>query len=125
MHSPMKDVPVTMEAAEGTMRNVEWGGMTFEVGHFKKMMDPGQLFKGLPDDSCQCPHWGHVIKGKLRYRFGQREEVYSAGEVYYAPPGHLPVIEAGTEYVELSPTDQLKKTYEVVERNMASMQKVR
>ncbi len=31
------------------------------------------LFQGLPDDRCQCPHWGYVIKGELRYRFASHE----------------------------------------------------
>jgi hypothetical protein len=121
MRGSFKDIAIAMEVPEGTVRYVEWGGMTVELGKFKKTLDPGPVFKGLPDDRCQCPHWGYVIKGQLRYRFADREEVYKAGDVYYAAPGHLPVIEAA-EYVEFSPTDLLKKTMEVVERNMAAMQ---
>jgi len=30
--------------------------------------DLSPLFKGLPGDRCQCPHWGVVVKGKLEYR---------------------------------------------------------
>jgi hypothetical protein len=122
MRGSFKDIAVTMEMPEGTLRYVEWGGMTVELGKFKKTSDPSSLFKGLPNDRCQCPHWGYIIKGRLRYRFADREEVYKAGDVYYAPPGHLPVIEAA-EWVEFSPTDLLNKTMEVVGRNMAAMQK--
>jgi quercetin dioxygenase-like cupin family protein len=68
-----------------------------------------------------CPHWGYVVKGSLRYRFADREEVYNAGDVYYAPPGHTPVVEAGCEYVEFSPTDQLRKTIEVVTHNRQAL----
>ncbi len=124
MRSSLSDIPVTAEMPEGTLRYIEWGGMTVEAGKFKKAIDPGPLFKGLPGDRCQCPHWGYVIKGKIRYKFADREEVYKAGDVYYAPPGHLPVIEAA-EWVEFSPTDLLNKTMEVVGRNMAAMQKTR
>ena len=47
-------------------------------------MDPTPLFQGLPDDRCQCPHWGYVIKGKITFRFADREETYEAGDAYYA-----------------------------------------
>ena len=36
----------------------------------------------------------------------------------YAPPGHTPVLYAGTEIVEFSPTEELERTFEVVTRNM-------
>ena len=57
----------------------------------------------------------------MRYRYADHEEVYGAGELYYASPGHIPTAEAGCEYVELSPSDQLAKTMQVVERNMKAM----
>jgi hypothetical protein len=118
MNQNLNEIPVAMDIPEGKMRFVEWGGMTIENGSFTQTADPGPLFQGLPDDRCQCPHWGYVIRGKLHYRFEDHEEVYSAGKVYYATPGHLPLIEAGTEYVEFSPTQALHKTMEVLERNM-------
>jgi hypothetical protein len=121
MHSKITDVPVAFEVPEGKMRFVDWGGMTIEMGEMSQEIDPAPLFTGLPDDRCQCPHWGYVVKGSVRFRYADHEEVYSAGEVYYAPPGHLPVLEAGAEYVEFSPTDEYQKTMAVVERNMAAM----
>ena len=96
--------------------------MTVELGKMEAQVDPGPLFKGLPDDRCQCPHWGYVIRGTLRYRYADREEAYHAGDVYYAAPGHTPIIEAETQYVEFSPTNLLRETTAVVERNMAAMQ---
>lgn len=76
------------------------------------------LFKGLPDDRCQCPHWGYVIKGKLTYVSADGEETIEAGEAYYAPPGHVPKLYAGTEVVEFSPSDELGQTMEVVMKNV-------
>jgi hypothetical protein len=95
--------------------------MTAELGSFNGSADPGPLFKGLPDDRCPCPHWGYVIKGQLRYRFADREEVFNAGDVYHVGPGHLPVIGDDTEYVEFSPADLLQQTMEVVGRNFEAM----
>ena len=121
MQSKLTEMPVGLEVPEGTLRFVDWGGMTVETGKTTAQIDPGPMFKGLPDDRCQCPHWGYVIKGTLRYRYTDHDELYNAGEVYYAPPGHLPLIEAGTEYVEFSSSAEIAKTMEVVERNMQAM----
>jgi hypothetical protein len=40
------------------------------------------LFKGLPDDRCQCPHWGVGLKGKLVYHCADGDDVITAGEAY-------------------------------------------
>jgi hypothetical protein len=124
MRGSTKDLPLALETPAGKVWQVEWGGNTAEFGQFAETVDElfVPLFKGLPDDRCQCPHWGYVIKGRVRYRFEDHEEVYEAGDAYYAPPGHLPMIEAGTEYLEFSPTIELAKTMEVVERNMQAME---
>ena len=121
MQSKLTEMPVGFEVPEGTLRFVDWGGMTIETGKSTAQIDPGPMFKGLPDDRCQCPHWGYVLKGNLRYRFADHDETYGAGEIYYAAPGHLPLIEAGTEYVEFSSSAEIAKTMEVVERNMQAM----
>lgn len=121
MRGSMKDLPLALEIPEGKLWQVEWGGNTIEFGQFNKSIDPAPLFAGLPDDRCQCPHWGYVIKGRLRFRYKNREEVYEAGDAYYAPPGHTPVMEPGVEYIEFSPTKQLAETMEVVERNMQAL----
>ena len=90
---------------------------------FREDIDHTPLLRGLPDDQCQCPHWGYVIKGKMTFRFGGREEVFEAGDAFYAPPGHVPVhTEPGSEYVQFSPVDELRKTSEVIMRNLQAMQ---
>ncbi|MDQ7842590.1 MAG: cupin domain-containing protein [Armatimonadota bacterium] len=124
MRGSMKDLPVILDVPEGKIWQVEWGGNIVEFGKFNQPVDPAPFFKGLPDDRCQCPHWGYVLKGRLRYRFKDHEEIYEAGDAYYAPPGHTPVLEAGVEYVELSPMKELAKTMEVVKRNMQMMNQV-
>ena len=42
-----------------------------------------------------------------------------AGDAYYAPPGHLPLVTSGTSIVEFSPTEDLDKTMAVVQENLA------
>lgn len=121
MRGSANDLPAVVDLDDGTIRQVDWGDMTVEIGSIRSTMDPAAFFQGLPDDRCQCPHWGYVIKGQLRYRYADREEVYNAGDAYYAPPGHLPLLTEGTEYVEFSPRHELQATMEVVERNMAAL----
>jgi hypothetical protein len=108
-----------MEGYEGHFS--ELGGYTVGYETYTADADLAPLFKGLPDDHCQCPHWGVVLKGKLTYRYKDgTDETIGEGEAYYAPPGHLPFLHAGTEVVEFSPTDDLQKTIEVINKNTES-----
>jgi hypothetical protein len=107
----------TMEGYEGHFGELDGYTVGFET--YTDDADLSSLFKGLPDDRCQCPHWGVVLKGKLTYRYADgTDETIGAGEAYYAPPGHLPFLHAGTEVVEFSPTADLQKTLDVVSKNM-------
>jgi len=98
------------------------GGYTIAFETFREDADATPLFKGLPDDRCQSPHWGYVVEGKVTFRYPDRDEVYETGDAYYAPPGHVPVVTAGTDLVEFSPTEDYGRTMEVVGRNLAAMQ---
>jgi hypothetical protein len=106
-----------VEGYEGHFERVE-GGYTIAFETYTQDADLSPFFAGLPDDRCQCPHWGYVMKGRVAFRFADREETYEAGDAYYAPPGHTPTLFAGTEIVEFSPTDELQRTIEVVTKNM-------
>ena len=61
------------------------------------------LLKGLPGDSCQCPHWGYMLAGKITVSYPDHEEVYQAGDAFYMPPGHVPAAETGSEFIQFSP----------------------
>jgi hypothetical protein len=96
---------------------------TVQFVTFRHDFDHSALLKGLPDDACQCPHWGYVFKGRVTFRFGDREEVYEAGDAFYAPPGHVPVVnEPGTEYLQFSPAVELAKTTAVLMENQQALQ---
>src|SRR3954464_1982312 len=103
-------------------RSEELGGYTVEFTTFRQDADGTPFFKGLPDDRCQSPHWGYVLRGSVTFRFADRDELYETGDAYYAPPGHIPVVSAGTEIVEFSPTEEYGRTMQVLERNLAAMQ---
>jgi hypothetical protein len=123
MRGSKKDLPKTMETSDFAMQGAEWGDMHVEFETAHKKMDNAPFLKGLPDDSCQCPHWGYVLKGRMRVKYKGHEEVINAGDAYYMPPGHTVVFEAGTDVVEFSPKDKLKKTMDVARRNFEAMQK--
>jgi hypothetical protein len=110
---------VELEGYEGHIENFE-GGYTVAFESYSEDADLGPYFKGLPDDQCQAAHWGYVIKGKLTFKSAAGEETYETGDAYYAPPGHTPVLYAGTEVVEFSPTKELQDTLAVVAKNMES-----
>ena len=103
-------------------RAEEMDGYTVEFTTFRADADATPFFRGLPDDRCQSPHWGYVLRGRLTFRYADREETYAAGDAYYAPPGHIPVVTAGTEVVEFSPTDEYARTLEVLAQNVAAAQ---
>ena len=101
----------------------ELDGYAVNFVEFREDIDATPLMKGLPEDRCQCPHWGYVIKGRMTFRYADRVETYEAGEAYYAPPGHVPVQhEPGTHIVQFSPADELRKTEAVMMKNMKAMQ---
>ena len=114
------DATDVMELEGYAGRFGELGDFTVGFETYTADADLGELFKGLPDDRCQCPHWGVVLKGRLKYTTDDGDTVVEAGEAYYVPPGHLPYLYAGTEVIEFSPTDELQKTLVVIEQNMAA-----
>ena len=65
---------------------------------------------------------GYVIRGMVGFRSGGSEELFEAGDAYYVGPGHTPILYAGTEVVEVSPSEELGRTMEVVRKNMEEME---
>ena len=100
----------------------EIDGYTVAFESFREDADATPLMKGLPDDRCQSPHWGYVISGSITFRYAGHEETFETGDAYYAPPGHVPVIAAGTEIVEFSPTGEYERTMAVIAKNLAALQ---
>src|ERR687895_2743598 len=96
---------VELEGYEGHFE--DFGPYTVGFETYTADADLAPLFVGLPDDRCQCPHMGYVLKGKLAYHYADGDDIIEAGEAYVARPGHTPEIFAGTELLEFSPTDEL------------------
>ncbi len=80
---------VELEGYEGHFE--DFGPYTVGFETYTADADLAPLFVGLPDDRCQCPHMGYVVKGKVKFTFADgTEETYEAGDAYYAPPRSPP-----------------------------------
>jgi hypothetical protein len=76
-------------------------------------------FKGLPDDRCQCDHWGYLFKGSFRVTYAdQAEEIVRAGEAYHLRPGHFVQTLEPVELIEISPAEEHDRTMAIIARNV-------
>jgi hypothetical protein len=107
----------TVEGYDGHFEHFD-GGWTVAFETYSQDADLAPLFKGLPNDQCQCEHMGYVIRGKVGYRTDAGEELFEAGDAYYVGPGHTPILYAGTEVIEFSPTEEHNRAMEVVAKNL-------
>jgi mannose-6-phosphate isomerase-like protein (cupin superfamily) len=108
------------EGYEGHLEALK-GGYTVAFETYTADADLAPLMKGLPDDRCQASHWGYVMSGKVTFRSADGDETFNAGDAYFVPPGHTPVIYADTELVEFSPTDELQRTVDAVTKNLEAI----
>lgn len=110
----------TIEASgfEGHYENFE-GGYTVGFETFTDDVDMTPRLAGLPDNRCQAPHWGYVVRGKITYKIGDRDEVIEGGEAFYVPAGHTLITDAGTELVFFSPTHEWQETIEKIGKTPA------
>ncbi|MEU9172374.1 hypothetical protein AB0D34_32075 [Streptomyces sp. NPDC048420] len=109
------DIPVALEGDGVELRTKPiGGGMSVGWISLPEGTDMGPALKGLDGDACQCPHWGYLLKGRLKMLTGSGEEQYEAGQAYYWSPGHVPVALEDCELVEFSPTEDFKKVIDHV-----------
>jgi hypothetical protein len=121
MRGSKHDLPAAFDGDGVAIRQANWGEMTVSLEQFPAGLDTAPIFRGLPDDRCQCPHWGYVVRGQLRVVYPDREEVLKAGDAYYMSPGHTTAFDEDTEVVEMSPLGLYQETMEVAARNIAAM----
>jgi hypothetical protein len=115
MHGSRRDVPPAMVGDRYATHMAEWGRMIASFDRWEAGFDGRALFAGMPGGLCPVPHWGCVLRGKVRIRYPDREEVIGAGEAFYLEPGHIPVAEEDSEVVYFSPADEMAKA-EALER---------
>lgn len=68
------------------------------------------------------PALGLRLQGELTFHYADHDEIYHEGDAFYAPAGHVPVhTEPGSEYLQISPSDELRRTNEVIMTNFQSL----
>jgi hypothetical protein len=121
MRSPEADLPIEMAVGDITTRGVEWGGQLVRHLRLPPGADFRPLFRGLPGDACQCPHWGYVLEGSIHLQYADgTEEVTRAGEAYHWPAGHTGWTEEGVTFLEISPADAIRPVLDHVGAQLAS-----
>ena len=65
---------------------------------------------------------GLRLQGEVTYRFSDHDETFGEGEAFYVPPGHVPLVAAGTEYLQFSPAEKLNEVARHMTENMQRMQ---
>lgn len=114
-----EDTPVAFEGNGVEVRMTEIGGdMTAAFIHFPAGTDMGPVLRGLPDDLCQCPHWGYVFNGRVNMRRKDGDDIYEAGQTFYLPPGHAPVALEDCDLLDISPTAQFNEVIDHVKAQM-------
>jgi hypothetical protein len=101
-----EDVPAVIRGEGVELRKQSAGNMSIAFLRAQKGTDLRPALKGLNDGLCPCPHWGYVLKGKVRMHTKTGHEDYEAGQAFYWAPGHAPEMLEDTEYVDFSPTDE-------------------
>ena len=111
MRIAKEDVDVKMQIPGAVIRQrmnfgdaTGLGKISCEFFSLSAGVDTTPLFQGLQGDSCQCPHWGFVLRGRLTTtdEHGAQETV-NANDLFYWPPGHNVRVDADAEIVMFSP----------------------
>jgi hypothetical protein len=123
MHKRREEITKFFELSKATWRAEDWGEMHVSYEIYEEEMDDRPFLRGLPNDQCHCPHWGYVLKGRLRMIYRDHEEEAVANEAYYLPPGHSIIVDAGTELIEFSPRAQFAAHMIAVEKHLQTSSK--
>ena len=120
MHASMESLPAE-RLGDYEAYSSEAGDMTVIFERMPKGFPPGgeELYDGLPERACQCPHWGYVFSGRLEFHYTDGEvEVFGPGEAYYARPGHRWKCLEESHTVEFSPTELLEENSGTIRANL-------
>ena len=120
MRATRNDIPILFGADPAAVRGVNWDQLRAGVASLPAGADLSPLFKGLPNDMCHCPHWGYVVKGRMRVTYADGEETIAAGDLFYMPPGHTGTVLEDIEFVEFSPPHEHDEVLEALRRNAAA-----
>ncbi len=120
MRYGFKEIPLEMELGEIETRGFEGGDVYARYLDLPAGTDFTPLLVGLPNDQCQCPHWGYVVQGSITVRYANGEEETSrSGDVFYWPGGHTGWTDAGVTLLEFSPTAEILPVLDHLSKQLA------
>jgi hypothetical protein len=119
MHVSKDDLePMIIGEYQG--RQVDAGGIRIAFESMPRQFPPDESpFTGLPNDRCQCDHWGYVFRGSFRVTYlDGDEEIITTGHGYHLRPGHFVQTLEPLELLELSPVEDHDRTMATVAKNV-------
>ena len=114
MRIAKKDIPVRVQAPGAIARQLPnfgdatgYGAIGAEYFSLGAGTDIAPLLKGLEGDSCQSPHWGYLLAGRITVSYTDgSEETISGGDLFYWPPGHSVRVAEDADIVLFSPQQE-------------------
>jgi hypothetical protein len=111
-----EELPIAVNAGGLELRFSPVGSMILSFYQIPKNTDFASLLKGLPEDMCQCPHWGYLLKGKMLVHTKTGEEIVKSEQVFYMAPGHMPEFLEDCELFEFAPAAEFKQMMDHIMR---------
>ncbi|MDT5064889.1 MAG: hypothetical protein QOK02_1044 [Mycobacterium sp.] len=102
------EIPAAVQGGGVDFRTQEVGDMSIAWVQLAAGTDLRPALVGLDGDLCQCPHWGYMLSGRLRMHTADEPHEYSAGDAFYWAAGHAPEAVTDCEYIDFSPTEDIK-----------------
>lgn len=96
------DLTPELEGPGVSIRRMDAGGLAMCLIRLEAGVSTDSLFAGLPDDRCQCAHWGYIIAGTMRVHGSDGPRDFEARETYYWDPGHNLEAVTDAEYLEIT-----------------------
>ena len=121
MKQKKEEIQKTLDSDIVVSRDTLMGDMAVSYVSCKKEMNLAPLLKGLPNDRCQARHWGYVLKGSFAVDYGDHKETCNEGDIFYLPPGHVPIASEGTEILQFTLKEENDRTVAAMTKNMTAM----
>ncbi len=120
MRYHVEEMAIEMQLGEIETRSFEGGDVLTRHIDLPAGTDFTPLFVGLPNDLCQCPHWGQVLEGSITVRYADgTEETNRAGDVFYWPGGHTGWTDEGVVFLEFSRTAEIMPVLDHLSKALA------
>jgi hypothetical protein len=110
------EVPIAIEGDGVELRMRAEGALTVAFVRLPSGANLAPALRGRPGDRCPCPHWGYMLKGRVRMHAADGASEFVAGQAFYWAPGHVPEAVEDSEYVDFSPTREFQQVINHIRR---------